>query len=136
MQKQFHPLCVLFLLLALPATAPGWTRFLIEDTTLVKHAELIVIGRLKTGSIVHVAEAAGGRSGSEHRAVLIVTEVMKGRCDGREIPIIIHYGLKPVVGGRAKQEGRQQIIEIHDTGNSGWSPEPIVSDASKDNLWF
>jgi hypothetical protein len=122
----------------------------VEDAVLVERSELIVIGQLKGDSIQyipHKREKNEGRSW-EHHAVLAVAEVLKGRLDEREIPIVIHYGLDPYIGGRCpKDRGKINIhagqkdfpkdrIEILDTGNSGLSLVPLVEDAGKDNIWF
>jgi len=119
-----------------------------EDAIVVQRSELLVAGHLKEGSIVYVPHGEEPASSWEHHATLIVTEVLKGKHDGKEVPIIIHYGLTPVVGGYAKQanfmvnkRGRRKdypkdIVEIIDTGNSAMCHESLVRDAREDNLWF
>jgi hypothetical protein len=129
-----------------PSMAVGWTRLLHEDAKLVKRSELIIIGRLKPGTLVYIPNPEG-RQGWEHRATVTVKEVLKGECKDKEIPIIIHYGLAPVVGGNIKLEGRleirrggkdvpKDIIQIYDTGNSAVDFSPVIKDAREDNIWF
>lgn len=127
----------------------AWLRPVYEDETVVKTAELIVIGHLEIDSIKYVPHnnPISGRSW-EHHAVLSIAEVLKGDLKEKEIPIIIHYGLDPVVGGYWEYDGSmvnlrgdrqdypKDIIEIIDTGSSGSSLEPLVKDAGKDNIWF
>ncbi|MHC4202998.1 MAG: HEAT repeat domain-containing protein, partial [Planctomycetota bacterium] len=86
----------------------------------------------------------------EHHAILIVSEVLKGELDGKDIPIIIHYGLTPVVGGYYKQGGTmlnlrawrqgeeypKGRIEIADTGSSAMGGMVDVRNAGEDNIWF
>jgi hypothetical protein len=112
------------LLLALCPAAEAWTRPLLEDAEIVRRAEFIAVGHVKPGSITFIPKPDGGRGGSEHGATLVVTEVLKGTSAGKEIPILFHYGLTPVIGGR-----------IFDTG-SLISSEPVVADARQDHIWL
>lgn len=123
-------------------------RFRYEDATVVDRSELIVVGHLKEGSIHHVPHKKKPHEGAswEHRAVLGITKVLKGKCSKAKIPIIIHYGLDPRVGGVSVAHGSRPphahfpkedgAIYILDTGASISSGHPLVSDAGKDNLWF
>jgi len=132
------------------AACYAWLRMRVEDVVLVERSELIVIGHLRADSIKYVPhkwEKNEGRSW-EHHAVLAVTQVLKGRVDQTEIPIIIHYGLDRYIGGLCLKDGGKinihtgqkdfpkDRIEILDTGNSGFSLVPLVEDAGKDNIWF
>ena len=135
-------------LLAAPAHA--WLRAPHEDAQLVERSELIAVARLKRGSIVcvpHPRKRDEGRS-REYHATLALAKVLKGTCRETELPIIIHYGLTPVVGGREERDGfminlsrgrkdyPKGIIEIVDTGSSVSGGGPLVKDAGEDNLWF
>lgn len=134
--------------LATPAHAR--LRAYYEDAVVVERSEVILVGRLKKGSIEYVPHKRKPHEGRswEHHAVLVVGQVLKGTLDEREIPIIIHYGLDPVVGGYLKRDGfmtdlrggrkdyPKDIIEILDTGSSARRGEPLVGDAGSDNLWF
>ena len=114
----------------------AWLRPWFEDVTVVERSELIVVARLKQGSVRHVEherKADEGRSW-EHHATLVITQVLKGKCNDTEIPIIIHYGLTPIVGDG--KEANKGVIEIHDTGNSHAGGPPLLKDAKEDNLWF
>jgi hypothetical protein len=128
----------------------GWLRMRVEDAVLVQRSEQIVIGHLKVDSIKyvpHIRKQHEGRSW-EHHAVLVISEILKGKEDKKEIPIVIHYGLDPYIGGRCPKDGGkinihvdrkdfpQDRIEILDTGNSALSFKPLVEDAGKNNIWF
>ena len=123
-------------------------RPLYEDETIVQRAELIAVGHLKENSIQYVPHENKPPEGKswEHHATLIISEITKGKSETNEIPIIIHYGLTPVVGGYVKQDGfmmdarggRKDIptnlVQIFDTAEL--SLTPVVEDAGKDNIWF
>jgi hypothetical protein len=150
--KYRHMILVPILLAAVAVnpSAYGWMRPLYEDATVVDRSELIVIGHLKDGSLEYVPHKKNRDEGAswEHHARLVITEVLKGRSDEKEIPLTIHYGLTPVVGGYVKREsfmldqrgGRTDyptiIIEILDTGNSSVGMPPLVKDGREDNIWF
>jgi len=121
-----------------------------EDESVVKRAELIIIGHLKPDTIKcfkHINKTNEGKS-SEHHATLIIDEVLKGTIEEKQIQIIINYGLTPVVEGYYENgdmminiKGNRNnypkgIIEIMDTLNSAWSNIPLVEDAGKNNIWF
>jgi len=128
----------------------GWLRPTYEDAIVVERSELIVVAHIKDGSIKYVRHAnkPGEGNSYEHHGILVITEVLKGKTDKKEIPVIIHYGLTPVVGGYVERDGfminlrgwrkdyPKNIIEIMDTGNSATSLTPIVKDAREENLWF
>lgn len=143
------PVSLVTLLLASNA-AHAWLRPHYEDAIVVERSELIVVAHLKEGSIQYVSHKKGPDEGAswEHHATLVITNVLKGKCDEKEIPIIIHYGLTPVLGGYVNRDnfminyraGRddypKDIIEIFDTGNSARGRPSLVEDARQDNLWF
>src|SRR4051812_43392822 len=110
---------VLLLVILCPGIVLAWLRAAYEDATVVERSELIVVARLKEGSIRHVPHRnpPGEGQSSEHHATLVITQVLKGKCDAQEIPVIIHYGLTPVVrAGRSNPP--KNVIGILDTGNS------------------
>jgi len=128
----------------------AWLRPRYEDATIVERSELIVVGHLEADSIKYVShkrKAGEGRSW-EHHVTLVISDVLKGISDSRSIPVILHYGLSPRVGGKSVGHGfdpdqgllpkddPKAAIYILDTGASAWSGSPLVSDAGKDNLWF
>ena len=78
----------------LSSRAEAWPTRLYSDAEVVEQAELIVIARIKEGSIKKIFH--GGGSSYEHRAILIVSRVIKGEFHEKELPIMIHYGLLPV----------------------------------------
>src|SRR5437868_5550017 len=82
--------------------AHAWLRPHYEDATVAERSELIVVARLKVGSIQYVPHEKKPSEGMswEHHPTLVITQVLKGECKEKEIPVVIHYGLDPVVGGR------------------------------------
>jgi len=139
--------CALFLVCN-PANTE--LRVLYEDAIVVERSALIIVGHIKEGSIQYVPHRKEKNEGTsyEHHATLVITEVLKGKCDEKKIPIIIHYGLTPVVGGYVKTDSfmlnprgnrkdyPKDIIEIFDTGSSAHGGPSLVKDAREDNLWF
>lgn len=122
------------LLLALcPNAALAWLRSTHEDATIVERSELIVVAHLKPGSIQKIDhdKKPGEGASWEHHATLVITTVLKGKCDKKEIPVIVHYGLTPV-----ERAGAKGGIEIFDTGSSAGRGGSLVKDAGQDNLWF
>lgn len=131
--------------------AHGELRLAYDDATVMQRSNLIVIGRIQRGSITYVLHKRKkpyqGRSW-EHHAVLVIDQVLKGTLKKQTLPIVIHYGLTPVVGGHVarkefsidlrslRKNYPKEIIEILDTGSSGVSFTPLVKDAGKDNIWF
>ena len=99
------PVFLVFILL-LPSIAQAWLRLRYEDATVVERSELIVVGRLKRGCIEYVPHKKKPHEGAswEHHATLVISEVLRGTCRDKEIPIVIHYGLTPVVGGYVKRK--------------------------------
>jgi hypothetical protein len=135
---------VLFCMLLAPA-AHGWLRIAYEDAVVVQRSELIVVGHLVRGSVIREQSAPGVR---QYRALLQITEVLKGVNAENEIPITIYHGLTPVVGWHINEPDeqmdlrsfhrgeREDSIQIFDTGNSADSFSPICADAGEENLWF
>jgi hypothetical protein len=144
-------------ILILVATAQAWVHPHYEDATIVERSELIVVGYLDSKSIEYVPHAPGpdeprstmgigaGPSTWEHHAVLNIREVLKGKIESSQIPIVIHYGLDPVVGGYvnrgtfminargANPDYPKNRVEILDQGDS---IRGMVEDAADDNIWF
>lgn len=130
-------ICVLLLY---PSIAVAWPRFGFEDETVVERSELIIVGHIKADTLTFSEYATGVT-----HAKLVVTEVLKGQYDDKELPIVIHYGLTPIVGGYLKQKGRmidvrgfnndypKDNIEIYDTASG---PARLMEDARQDAIWF
>src|SRR3954463_7942432 len=87
------------LLLSSPALA--WERAPYEDAEVVERSPIILVGRVKEGSLQYVPHQKKPTDGAswEHTATLAVDEVLKGKVVLKEFPIVIHYGLDPVVTG-------------------------------------
>jgi hypothetical protein len=125
--------------------AHAWLRAFYEDDELVARSELIVVGGIKDGSLQFMPQwhKPGEAIWWEHRAMLTVHRVLKGKTDQQEIPIVIHYGLEPKVGDQRLHDGDKAkpapptgAIAIYDSGNSVISLRPLVPDARADNIWF
>lgn len=116
--------------------ALAWLRPTYEDATVVERTELLVVAHLKPDSIKKVPhERKPGEGASwEYHATLVIADVLKGKCDKREIPVILHYGLTPVVRDDSNNPSGKAVA-IHDTGGSKMRSPP-VNDACDDNLWF
>ncbi len=148
MRAKILPISFLFCLLW-PDAALAWLRPHFEDATVVERSELIVVAHIKEGSIEHIPRETPVTATTiwGYRAVLVITEVLKGNCDKKKIPIILHHGLTPAVGGYAKEDGHvltlgafmedypADAVGIFDTGGA-WGGSPLVKDAREDNLWF
>jgi hypothetical protein len=141
---------LLVLLLLSSSSAGAWLRAPVEDAELVQRSELIVVARVVRGSVVYVPNPKQPARGTSwhHLATLAIGEVVKGTLREAQLPIVIHYGLTPVVGCVAVQPtyridlrsgGRPcppERVDVLDTGNSLVSFTPLVEDAGKDALWF
>ena len=82
----------------------------------------------------------------EHHAVLLISEVLKGNTSITSMPIAIHYGLEPAVGGVVSNQAGlfmdarmgstnypKDVIEILDSGRPGGR---VASDIRMDHIWF
>lgn len=136
------PFLLLAMLLGASTAAHGWLRPSYEDATVVERSELIVVGRLNGDSIRKVPHERRPDEGQswEYHATLTITEVLKGKAPGEEIPIVIHYGLTPsrwiIQYGLDPDSPREEVgpIEMYDSGNSSLSP--LIEDVETENLWF
>jgi hypothetical protein len=126
----------LLVLVQFTSVARAWKRATYEDATVVARSELIVVAHLKAGSVKHVPHKTPRGAGLswEHHAILVITELLKGKCDKKEIPVVIHYGLTPNLVSEVKGAPKD-VIEILDTSDGG-GIGPVAKDAAKDNLWF
>jgi hypothetical protein len=72
----------------------AWPTRLYTDAEVVKRSDLIVLAHVEVGSIKKVLHEGG--ASYEHRAVLVVSRVIKGEFHNRKLPFKIPYGLIPV----------------------------------------
>ena len=93
-------------LVAVSARAVAWPVVPHREAEVVGRAELTVAARVKEGSIKKIL--LGGGSSYEHRAILIVSRVIKSEFHEKEPPITISYGLLPV---SARQEKHMEPDE-------------------------
>jgi hypothetical protein len=139
--RRLQPLLIgLVALATLAPPAEAWMRARFEDAEVVARSPLIVVGHLRRGTLERVEHPDKGYGHSrEHHATLIVSEFLKGRVEKREIPIVIHYGLDPVLGREASpwhEAASPNEIPLFDSGNSAVSFEPVIDDVGQDLLWF
>lgn len=143
-------LIVAIALLAWPAPAGAWQRMIYEDAQVVARSELIVVGAIKSDSVVVVPhlpqhpDPDEGHSWETH-AILLVHDVIKGRCSEKQLPIIIRYGLDVSIDGSGVNHGElkettrlpapRKSMVLFDFGSH--DPAPILKeDLRNDNLWF
>ena len=129
--------------------AHAWLRRSYSDAEIVSRAELIVVGKIKDGSIVLVPHQTKNAGASwEHHVELLISEVLKGRVSTNSMTVSIHYGLDPVVGGYSSNQFRyfnvrglstnypKNAVEVFDTGNSAKSFSPITGDIRTNHIWL
>jgi hypothetical protein len=142
--KTFSILCFGAVLILSESLASAWMRMRYEDAQVVARSELIVVGGIKPDSLEYIPHKEAQGMWWEHRATLVVHQVLKGKCEAKEIPIIIHYGLEPLVGGHTKHDGHEvnvsttgpaSAIEIVDDADEVINILPRGSDARDDNIW-
>jgi len=140
-------------MLGLTIPSLAWLKIGVSDAELVSRAEIIAVAHVKPGSVEYFANE--GR-GFDHRAVLILTEVLKGKPAAKEIPILVRYGLtvdfpgntnrsKSGFGWRMISNGKTQHVEapgpntiqVHDFNPGTWpTTHLVVTDATEGQLWF
>jgi hypothetical protein len=134
---------ILFVLLAavFPRSAHAWPTKLYSDAEVVARAELIVIARVKEGSIKKVVHKDVGSY--EHHAILLVTRVIKGVFNETELPITIHYELLPVSARYVKdmntkptspEEPGEATRIFEDNPSMGYFRP--TDDVHKDQIWL
>ena len=136
-------IAILFVLLAavFPRSANAWPTKLYSDAEVVARAELIVVARVKEGSIKKVIHKDKGSY--EHHAILVVTRVIKGVSHDAELPITIHYGLLPVSAryvkdmntkATAPEEPGEATLIFEDNPSEGYFRP--TGDVHKDQIWL
>lgn len=124
--------------------AGAWMRVSYSDVEVTTRSELIVVGHLDKDSLRYVSHGRG--QSWEHRATLIVTEVLKGTLKDKKVEIVINYGLDPFVDGHRLSNDANALpkggdpnapgrINIEDTGDESRDGDPVLADAQEDNLW-
>lgn len=106
MRRQLHVLLVLLLGVFCVSDACAYFPIRVRPSAVVAQADLIVVGRLKEGSVEHVSvKAPLGKDGTVidvrvSRATLIVTNVERGELAAMQVTIWFRGNAVPVVGGR------------------------------------
>ncbi len=110
----------------------------------MQRSELIVVRAIKPDSLKYMPHKGTNGITGKNYATLLVHEVLKGKCDEKEISILIYDGLEPTVGGRFMRDGLvpnlpvaqpTTAIAIFDEGGDSRSFEPLVADARENNIW-
>jgi hypothetical protein len=118
----------------------GWLRVYRSLENRFREAEVIVVAAVVPDSVGTYPVVAGAR---EYAAALSASEVLKGALTDPTVPVVLHHGLTPVVGGLLDNEHemidaghrREGVIELWDTGNSALGP-PFVADAREEHIWL
>ena len=132
------------------AAAYAILRHHYSDSEVVARAELIVIAKVKEGSIVFHPEKPrpGYRSaGWDHTVELTVAETLKGNLTSNSIIVCLAGGLEPVVGRYSSNQfgvvfdhrasnPPKDIIEIWDIATSLKSTLPISGDVRTNHIWL
>lgn len=139
-------LLIILCVLCVVAVAYAWERRAYSDAEIVSRAELIVVGKIKKGSIVLVPHQTKNEGASwEHHVELQISEVLKGQISSNSIIVSIHYGLDPAVGGyNSNQFGffnvrgsrtnyPSDVVEIFDTADS---VRYVASDIRTNHIWL
>lgn len=133
------PLLVILLVALFSTRVGAWPTIYYTDAQIVERAELIVIARIKVGSIQRIPNDGG----YEHHATLIVSRVIKGTYKEQELPITISYGLLPVASryratlgikrDKAEEEGEATVIYEDNASEGYFRPS---SDVHQELIWL
>ncbi|MEY2487359.1 MAG: hypothetical protein QOH39_3007 [Verrucomicrobiota bacterium] len=127
--------------------AAAWPTKLYGDGEVVGRAELIVVARVKEGSIKKII--AGRGSSYEHHAILVISRVVKGELHKEELPITISYGLLPVSARQEKhmtpdedatkrsgpEEPGESTKIYEDNPSMGFGPR-VSGDVYQEQIWL
>jgi hypothetical protein len=135
--------------------APRWHYL---DREVVSRAEVIVVGRMKAGSLTFLSRAANtnGQTDSlspkhqaptwEHHLELIISEVLKGQVSATSLVVSVKYGLDPFVGGCFSNQFTvinigdtnyaKDVVQIFDTGSSTRPLRAITGDIRTNHIWL
>ena len=133
-------------ILSAVAAACAWERRQYSDEEIVSRADLIVVGKIKEGSIVFVPHDTKDEGASwEYHVELLIFEVLKGQISSNSMIVSIHYGLTPVIDGYSSnrfsminvKDSRMNypngIIEIVDSGSNGGI---VTGDIRTNHIWL
>jgi len=145
MRRYRSSLLALALAFAWPLPGIAWMRLWYNDSEVVERSPLIVVGHLKRESIQRFYHQATGvernHDGAswEHHATLVVSKVLKGTLREVEIPIVLHYGLEPILGWGKRhgvKNASPRAVALLDTRNSIVSFNALIDDLGEDAIWF
>ena len=117
-----------------------------SDAQIVSRAELIVVGRVKEGSVKLTRLTDNSW---EQRADLLISEVLKGQTSATSLVVQIEGQLRPVVGGysdwngviidlrgRAGTNYPKDIVEIAYTGTTQGDTDSLDGDLRTNHVWL
>ncbi len=117
----------------------AWSEMVYTDAQIVDRSELIVVGHLKRDSLKHQPR-------SDSHAVLVITRVVKGATQAREIPISISLLPAPDTYKNADDFANNDLsprtydwtkpIVLFDNNPDGGSEYPLIDDIRKDQIWL
>jgi hypothetical protein len=135
--------------------ASAWLRCYLPADELVQHTDSIVIGHVD-GSFTPL-EIPKGNLGSivpkdfrfmEYRTTLVITEVLAGKMPVGPTPLLLHYGIRPVVleakptaqdmfnpPAADQNTGPNTPVGIYDSATTCIGGPPS-DDIRKDHIWF
>jgi hypothetical protein len=78
---------------------PAWIRGYAHDDELVQRSDSIVIGHIEGGftQFEYPSKHSDGYHYWEYRTTLFVTQTISGKVHVGPTPLVIHYGIKPVI---------------------------------------
>jgi hypothetical protein len=130
-------------------TCHAFLRMIFSDAQVVARAELIVVGKVRDGSVRRIEARTNGNDYvyQVHHVELEVSEVLKGSTTQTSLTVCVCYGLAPITGGIYSKETRRQlpwlvpsnfppdIIEIYDTGTSSGTT-CLTGDIRTNHIWM
>jgi len=133
-------------MLCLVVVTPAALRPRYSDEQIVSRAELIVVGKMKEGSLVFVPQRSASGISWEHHLELLIAEVLKGQTSGTAKLVSVKHGLTPLVGGCfsnqfaiitavATNYAKDSVI-IFDTGSSTRPLMAITGDIRTNHIWL
>ena len=131
-------------------SATAWIRYYAPDDELVRRSDAIVIGYVEDSftPFTQPPRYPNNYNYTEYHTKLVVTEVLAGKMTLGRTPIIIHYGLRPVVL-KDKPDFQDMISPTAADATTGPSVPVGIFDAAttaiggprtdnirKDHIWF
>ena len=136
---------VCFLLSALVAVRAALRRNY-STAEVVSRAQLIVVGRMKEGTLAFIPHSSPRGASWEHRFEMLVTEVLKGNLPTNHLFVTLEHGLDPLVDSRLSNQFAviefaitnppKGEVRVFDTGASVKPPLAVTGDIRTNHIWF